>query len=116
MENVKIISTDHLGRGIARVNNKVIFVNDTVEGDIVDIEIIKDNKKYSEANVIKYRSKSSLHVYYPCKYSNKCGGCNIYFLDYQKQLEFKVEKVKNIFKKYLDICINPQIEYSNNLS
>ena len=58
-----------------------------------------------------------------CPYYNTCGGCNISSLNYSKQLEYKKNKVINIFKKYLNIDINPDIigsdiryEYRNKIT
>ena len=106
---VKIIDMDHLGNGIAKDNNKVIFVPKTVTDDICDIDIYKKYKKYDIGKVNKILVNSSLRIDTICPYYNLCGGCNISNLDYSHQLDFKVNKVKNIFKKYLNININPNI-------
>ena len=44
-----------------------------------------------------------------CPYYEKCGGCQISNLSYLEQLEFKKNKVKNIFSKYLNKSIDPVI-------
>ena len=110
---LKIIDMDHMGSGIAKDDNKVIFVPKTVPGDICEVEIVKDNKKYAKAKVIKITEKSKLHQKALCPYYKECGGCNISNLDYPEQLNFKESKVKNIFKKYLDLDINPKVIPSN---
>ena len=53
---------DHIGRGIAYVNNKVTFVPKVVVGDYVDLEIIKEKKNYQEAKVIKIIKPSYVGV------------------------------------------------------
>ena len=45
---VKIIDIDHKGNGMARVDNKIVFIPKAVTGDIVDINIVKQHKKYDE--------------------------------------------------------------------
>ena len=45
---VKIEKYDDLGRGIAYLNGKVLFVPKTVPGDIVEIAVINDKKNFSE--------------------------------------------------------------------
>ena len=42
---LKIIDMDHFGKGIAKDNNKVIFVPKTVTGDVCDASIYKSYKK-----------------------------------------------------------------------
>ena len=43
-QSVLIEGMDYFGRGIAHIDNKVVFVSDAIPGEIVDIKIItKDN-------------------------------------------------------------------------
>jgi len=111
---VKIIDMDHKGSGIARYNNKICFIPKCVNEDIVDIDIVKSHKKYDTGRVNKFVSKGDKHVDSICPYYNLCGGCNISNLDYDNQLIYKKNKVINIFKRYLDISINPEIIGSDN--
>ena len=106
---IKIIDIDHLGNGIGKIDNKVIFVPKSITGDICDIEIYKSYKKYDIGKINKVIKESELRKEVLCPYFTICGGCNISNLDYQEQLKFKVNKVKNIFKKYLDLEINPRV-------
>ena len=46
MNNVKITDIDFQGRGIARIDNVVTFVDNALKGEVVDIEIIKKSKKF----------------------------------------------------------------------
>lgn len=106
---IKIISMDHLGNGIGKIDNKIIFVPKSVSLDQVDIDIYKEYKKYSIGKINKIIKKSDLRCEQACPYYEVCGGCNIRNLDYSHQLEFKENKVKNVFKKYLDMDINPRV-------
>ena len=58
---VEIINLDHFGRGIAK-KDKPIFIDNALVGEVVEIEITKDKKKYSEGKVINYIKKSPLRV------------------------------------------------------
>ena len=120
---VKIIDIDHKGNGIARVENKVVFVPKCVIGDEVELEIVKKHKKYDDGRIIKVVNESEDRIDTICPYYNLCGGCNISNLNYSKQLEYKKNKVINIFKRYLGININPDIigsdqryEYRNKIT
>ena len=92
--NVKIINYDHQGRGIAKIDNKVIFIPKVKLGEEVSIDIVKDKKNYSIGKRCDH-----LKVKY-CPYYQTCGGCQIGHLNYDEQLEFKKNAVKNIFSKY----------------
>ena len=106
---IKIIDMDHSGNGIGKIDNKVIFIPKTITNDLCDIEIKKEYKNYNIGRLNKIIKKSNDRVDNICPYYNNCGGCNISNLNYQKQLEFKLNKVKNIFKKYLNIDIATNI-------
>ena len=110
---LKIIDMDHMGSGIAKDNNKVIFIPKSVPDDICEVEIIKDNQKYAKGKITNLIEPSLLRKKALCPYYKECGGCNISNLDYQEQLVFKESKVKNIFKKYLNLDINPTVIKSN---
>ena len=45
---VKIDKLAHNFKGIAKVNDKVVFVEDVLPTEIVDVRIVKDKKHYSE--------------------------------------------------------------------
>ena len=105
---VTIIDYDHQGRGMARINNKIVFIPNTMIGEIVDIKITKEKKNFIEAEVINYIKTNPNRVDNLCPYYKQCGGCDILHLPYDEQLEYKYNKVKNIIKRYVkeDIKIN----------
>lgn len=111
---VKIIDLDHRGNGIARKDNKIVFIPKSITGDLVDIDIVKSHKKYDEGRIRKIISFTNDRIESLCPYYESCGGCNISTLNYNKQLEYKKNKIVNIFKRYLDIDINPEIIGSDN--
>lgn len=100
---------NHTGEGIGKYNDKVIFVGKTIPGDKILIQNIKDKKSYCTAEVAKYLERGSFFKKAVCPYYKVCGGCQIMELSYQKQLEYKINKVKDIFKKYAALEINPDI-------
>lgn len=105
---VNITKLDHQGRGIARINNKIIFIPNTIPGETVDIKITKEKKNFMEGKVVNFIKKSPNRIESICPYYPRCGGCQLLHIPYQQQLEYKEEKLKNIFKKYglNDIKIN----------
>jgi len=110
---VKIENLDHNGRGITRINNKVTFVNNALQDEIVDIKLTKEKKNYNEAEVISIIERHVDRKTPECKYYHKCGGCDLMHINYKSQIEFKVNKVKNIIKKYAGLEIEPEVYPSN---
>ena len=99
---------DDLGRGIAYVGDKVTFIPNTIPGDRVAITITKESKKYNIAKVDKYLKLSSMRVKPKCPYFDICGGCTLQNISYEDTINYKYNKVKNLFKKN-KIDINPTI-------
>lgn len=107
IENVKIEKLDNLGRGIAKLNNKIVFVDNALPDELVNIEIVKDKKNYSLAKNNKLLKKS-IYRRKVCPYSEFCGGCDLINLEYNKQLEYKSKKIEELIKRNFnnDIRIN----------
>ena len=112
---VEILSYDHQGRGMARIDNKVVFIPNTIPGEIVNIKITKDKKKYMEGEVINFIKEASTRVKDLCPYYEICGGCDLLHIPYQEQLKYKQNKIENIIKRYLgqNITINNIIPSDN---
>lgn len=98
-ENVKIEGLDYFGRGIAHIDDMVVFVIDALSSEIVDIQIINRKKNYAEAKVINYVKKAANRVESVCPFFGSCGGCNLLFYNYLDSVNFKVDKVKNLLSK-----------------
>ncbi len=96
---VEIESFDYLGRGVARIDNKVTFVIDALPFEVVEIKIIEEKKKYNVAVVTKYLKKSKQRVKYPCPYYQSCGGCHLGSLSIKDQLAFKKQQVEEDLKR-----------------
>ena len=105
---VTIEKFDHFGRGIAYIDQKIVFVAKTIPGDIVDIKITKNKKNYLEGSVERLIKPSNNRIEAKCPYFNKCGGCDLQNISYENTIEFKKEKIINIFNK-LGLKIDPII-------
>lgn len=112
---VKIKEMDHLGQGITFVDEKITFVPKTVPSDVCDIAISKEYAKYNKGVVRRIVSGSNYRVKEFCPYYEMCGGCQISNLSYEEQLKFKRNKVINIFQKYLNKSIFPEIISSDKI-
>jgi len=106
MYEVVIEKLDHQARGIAHINDKIVFVENALPSEKVKIKIVKENKKIMEAIVTDYITKSIDRVESACPYYKECGGCDLLHLSYEKQLMYKENKIKEIMTRYADINEN----------
>ncbi len=93
LENILVESCAAEGKSLARVDGKVIFIEGTVPGDVVDIQIIKSKKDWAEAYPLAFKQKSLDRVEPFCSHFGICGGCQWQMLPYEKQLQNKFQQV-----------------------
>ena len=103
METIEIIDYDHQGRGIGKLNNKTVFVNNALPKEVVEIKVLKEKKNFIEANVNKIITSSPVRINPICPYFNICGGCDIMHISYEEQLKFKQKKIENIKNRFSNI-------------
>ena len=98
---IKIEKLSNLGLGIAKNNGYVIFVPDTCPGDIVKVKILKKNKNYSKAELTEIIEPSENRAEPFCKMQKVCGACQLQFINYDAQLKYKKEIVKDAMRSIL---------------
>lgn len=96
---MEVLKMDNKGRGITYYNNKIVFINNALPSEDVDITLILDKKRYSIANVKNYIQKSKDRIKPKCPYFNNCGGCQLQHLSYKKQINYKFTTLKKEFNK-----------------
>lgn len=101
--NVKIEKLDHFGLGITDINNKICFVENALPNEIVNIEILKETKKYYLAKTTDFIEKSPSRIVEKCPYYDSCNGCNLEHLSFLKENEFKKRKVQELLVKFAKI-------------
>lgn len=93
---VEINDITDLGFGVGRVDGAVVFVSDTVPGDVCEVKIIKVNKTYLVGRVEKYIKKSDMRVTDRCS-ERACKSCAYKNISYKCEADFKEEGVRRIF-------------------
>ena len=83
------------GEGIGKYDGMTFFVKDALIGDEILARALKLKKNYGYARVEEILTPSPYRVEPRCSIHRQCGGCQIQALSYEKQLEFKGEKVRN---------------------
>ena len=83
------------GEGIGHFDGMTFFVKDALIGDVIRARAMKLKKNYGYARVEEIITPSAFRVTPKCELHRRCGGCQIQALSYEKQLEFKEQKVRN---------------------
>lgn len=81
--------------GIGHYDGMTFFVKDALIGDVITARATKLKKNYGYARVEEIKTPSTFRVEPECELHKRCGGCQIQALSYEKQLEFKNNKVRN---------------------
>ncbi len=95
INNVQVSDAGAEGKAIVRLDGMVIFVPFVVPGDIIDLKIIKKKKNYAEGRAIAIKQPSPLRVDAQCPHFGICGGCKWQTLNYEAQLRYKQQQVKD---------------------
>lgn len=90
---------DNFGRGLGYIDGKICFVPNALPGETVDVEITYSTKKFIEAKVLNYITKSSDRINIQCPFYSSCGACQFLNMSIIKENEFKTDKVKNLIKR-----------------
>lgn len=84
----------HGGDALGRYEGRVIFVPYGIPGEKVQIEIKEDKGKWARAYLIEVLEPSPHRVEPPCPYFGVCGGCQWQHIDYEAQLVYKHQIVR----------------------
>jgi 23S rRNA (uracil1939-C5)-methyltransferase len=105
--DLKIEDLAYGGRGVARYEGKVFFVEDALPGDSVRISVTKIKPDYCEGRVIDLLEPSFHRLDPPCRHFDICGGCKWQNYEYDMQLRYKSEQLLNHLKRIARIETPP---------
>ncbi|HEO0223233.1 TPA: 23S rRNA (uracil(1939)-C(5))-methyltransferase RlmD [Streptococcus agalactiae] len=88
------------GEGIGFYKKTLIFVPGALKGEEVFCQISSVRRNFAEAKLLKINKKSKNRVEPPCSIYKECGGCQIMHLQYDKQLEFKMDVIRQALMKF----------------
>lgn len=88
------------GEGIGFYKKTLIFVPGALKGEEVFCQISSVRRNFAEAKLLKINKKSKNRVEPPCSIYKECGGCQIMHLQYDKQLEFKTDVIRQALMKF----------------
>lgn len=96
---VEVTGFTHEGKGVGRINNKVVFITEALPGEIVLCRVTNEKKKYMEAEIVDIIKSHPSRIVPACEVVKKCGGCNLQHVRYEKQLQLKNNLVDDALQK-----------------
>ena len=113
---VEIFKFDHFGRGIGKINNKVIFVDKALPGEKVCVFITKDKKNYCEGRINEIKKVSKERIDTICPLYEKCGGCNFLHTTYDNEKKFKINKAIELLGRCDNFYETDNLNYRNKVT
>lgn len=99
-KNIEVIDTAAKGKSVGKApDGRVIFLSNTVPGDVVDVQTLKKRKAFYEGKAIAFHSYSEKRTQPKCEHFGTCGGCKWQDMDYKHQLAYKQNEVINNLKR-----------------
>ena len=93
---IKVLDAGAKGVSVAKApDGKVIFIPNVVPGDVIDVQTFKKRKAYYEGKATQFHEYSEHRVAPVCEHFGVCGGCKWQNMNYNQQLFYKQNEVKN---------------------
>jgi 23S rRNA (uracil1939-C5)-methyltransferase len=87
------------GRGVARINGKVVFIADSLPGEIVRFRYVAAGKSFDEGQTVAVDSASPDRVEPGCAHFGVCGGCALQHLAPAAQVRFKQKQLLDALQR-----------------
>ncbi|MBA4157823.1 MAG: class I SAM-dependent RNA methyltransferase [Gemmatimonadetes bacterium] len=92
--HVRVESIAAGGEGVGRLpDGRVVFVHRTAPGDLVEIRIVHQQKRWTRGRLLRVLEPSPERRDPPCRFYAECGGCTLEHLTYEAQLRAKARIV-----------------------
>lgn len=99
-KEVPVLDAGAKGVSVAKAEDgRVIFIQNVVPGDVVDVQTFKKRKAYFEGKAIHFHQLSTHRVNPECEHFGVCGGCKWQNMNYSQQLFYKNNEVYNNLKR-----------------
>ncbi|MBR2180521.1 MAG: 23S rRNA (uracil(1939)-C(5))-methyltransferase RlmD [Oscillospiraceae bacterium] len=99
IHTVEITAYTSEGAGIARIDGMAVFVPLALRGEVCEIMILKVEKSFAYAKLIRVIEPSPERRESECKYYPKCGGCTMWHMSYEEELRVKEEHVRSCIER-----------------
>jgi 23S rRNA (uracil1939-C5)-methyltransferase len=93
VNRIEIDSVASGGEGIGRLDGKAVFVPGAIPGDLVDVELILNKKRFARGRLMGIERASVDRIEMPCRHAELCGGCSWQMVERSIQTGWKQQAV-----------------------
>lgn len=113
---LEIVDLGSEGEGIGRADGYALFVKGALPGEIIRARIMKTRKNFGYARMVEIIQASPDRVDPVCPVARQCGGCQLQHCSYERQLQWKQEKIVSCLRRIggLDVRL-PEAEESGSV-
>ncbi len=116
IHEITIEDLGHSGEGVGRIDGFTVFVEGGIPGDALKIKMENVKKNYATGSILEILNPSEDRIQPLCPVAQSCGGCQLQHLDYQAQLRWKTNRVRENIRRIgglEDIPVNDAIGMEN---
>lgn len=95
---LEIATLTNMGQGLGRLDGWVVMVAFALPGERVRARVFRNEKNFSEADLLEVLTPSPDRLSAPCPLFGACGGCQYQNLSYEAQLRWKRQQVAELLK------------------
>lgn len=112
---VEIVDNGYEGEGIAKIQDYIVFIPNTIKGEMIKVRIIKVLSSYAYGKAVQIIKRSSYRIQEECNSYVQCGGCCLRHMQYEQTLQIKQANIQQLVDKTLKqkIIIEPVIGMGN---
>lgn len=99
LAEVDITDLSHDGRGVARIQDKAVFVAGALPGERALVRIVRRHRSFDEAKVETLLTRSPDRIEPRCPHFGGCGGCALQHLPADKQIAAKQRVLAENFER-----------------
>jgi len=109
IESLRIDELAAGGDGVGRVNGKVCFVPLAAPGDLLRVEVVRENKGFSRARIVEVVERGPARRDPSCALFGECGGCAWMHIAEEVQLEAKRKILARALRlETVDVLASPE--------
>ncbi len=114
---LEIVDMGSEGEGIGRADGYALFVKGALLGEVIRARIMKTRKNFGYARMMEIIQPSPDRVEPVCPVARQCGGCQLQHCSYERQLQWKQEKIVNCLRRIggLDVRMPEKAEDSDSV-